>query len=258
MENFLPISGDEIPDGDLELPIRGCEYPYCSFFSLKYSEAAREVEVENPLLSKTYQTLSILCSYHPNFESRAEPYLPLWTFNGRRSAVPDDLTKEDLGVFPRLLERLTEPALRARILDVLWIRRNEFQSALQAVEAYILAAEKLLATDGWFYGVECLRRALQLASLLGRSNEGWQKVLDAFENFLRKPVENSHPNFANHLLGLAAEFGISDPVQLAALAIQHGEACSKIGEFEFARQYHQLAAGFFFRAKDSELTRAQI
>jgi uncharacterized protein DUF4209 len=257
MENSLPLSASEIPEQDLELPIRVAE-PHCSSFFLEYEKAYGQVQDTNPLLGRTYQTLAVLTSFWPNFDSPAEPYGPISRFGERRSQVPDDLTEDDLGVLPVLLEKLTEPALRARILDVLWIRRKDFKAALQAVEAYIMAAEKLFETEAWVYGVECLRRAFQLATSLGRSNDAYQKTETAFEKILGKPIEKIHLNFANHLLGLAAEFRLPDPAKFAAIAAGHGEACLKAGEFEFARQYYKLAAGFFNFAGDQQLTRTQM
>jgi tetratricopeptide (TPR) repeat protein len=257
MEHSLLISASEIPEEDLELPIRGAE-PHCSIFTLEYEKAYRQVQNTNPLLGRTYQTLAILTSFWPNFDSPAEPYGPTSRFGETRSLVPDDLTEDDLGVLPVLLEKLTEPALRARILDVLWIRRKDFKAALQAVKAYIMAAEKLFETEAWVYGVECLRRAFQLATSLGRGKDAYQKTETAFEKILGKPIENIHLNFANHLLGLAAEFHLSDPAKFAAIAAGHGEACLRAGEFEFARQYDKLAAGFFNRAGDQQLTKTQM
>jgi hypothetical protein len=95
MENSLPIRANEIADGDLELPTRQAD-PDCSFFTLKYGEAFRQIQDDNPRLAKTYQTLAILTSFFPNFDSPAEPYRPMFIDRGRRSSVPDDLTEEDL------------------------------------------------------------------------------------------------------------------------------------------------------------------
>ena len=258
MENPLPIRASEIADADLELPIRQAE-PHCAIFTLMYEEACRQVQDTNPQLAKTYQALAIITSFVPNFDSLAEPYRPMFIRGGRRSAVPDDLTAEDLAVLPVLLEKLIEPALKARILDVLWIRKRDFQAALKAVDAYVLGAEKLFKTEAWVYGVECLRRAFQLAaSLGGGGRNASQKTEAAFEKILGEPIERIHPNFANHLLRLAAEFRLSDPAKFAAIAANHGETCYKAGEFEFARQYHKLAAGLFDHARDQEATRTQM
>jgi hypothetical protein len=141
MENCLPIRASEIADGDLELPIRQTD-PVCSVVTFKYEQAHRQVQESNPLLAKTYEALAILTSFFPNFDSPAEPYRPAFIDRsaGRRSVVPDDLTAEDLAVLPVLLEKLTEPALKARILDVLWIRQKDFRVALKAVDEYLLAA----------------------------------------------------------------------------------------------------------------------
>jgi hypothetical protein len=157
--------------------------------------------------------------------------------------MPDDLTEDDLAVLYRLLDKLSEPALKARILDVLWIRRRDFQAALNASDAYLLAAERLFKTEAWVYGVESLRRSFQLARSLGRAGENAERNAEAaLHRILGEQIQDIHANFANHLLELAVEFRLSDPARFAAIAVGHGERCSKAGEFEFARQYHKLAA----------------
>jgi len=258
MENCLPIPESEIADGDLELPIRQAE-PHCAIFTLTYEEACRQVQDTNPQLAKTYQALAILTAFFPDFDNLATPYRPMFIGGGGRSAVPDDLTAEDLAVLPVLLEKLTEPALKARILDVLWLRQKDFRAALKAVDEYLLAAEKLFPTDAWIYGVECLRRAFQLAaSLGGGGKDARQRTETAFEKILGEPIVGSHPNFANHLLRLAAEFHLSDPEKFATVAARYGETCAKAGNFEFARQYHKLAAGLFDQARHQQARRTQM
>jgi hypothetical protein len=149
MENSLPIRATEIADGDLEQPIRQAE-PHCLFFTLRYEEASRQVPDANPL-RKTYEALALLTSFISNFDDPEQPYQPQWRSAERRSLMPDDLTEDDLAVLYRLLDKLSEPALKARILDVLWIRRRDFQAALNASDAYLLAAERLFKTEAWVY-----------------------------------------------------------------------------------------------------------
>ena len=82
------------------------------------------------------------------------------------------------------------------------------------------------------------RRAFQLAASLGGGGKDVrQKTETAFEKILAEPIVGSHPNFANHLLRLAAEFHLSDPAKFAAVAARHGETCAKAGNFVFARRH---------------------
>jgi hypothetical protein len=257
LENSLPIRATEIADGDLEQPIRQAE-PHCLIFTLRYEEASRQVPDANPL-RKTYEALALLTSFIPNFDDPEQPYQPQWRSAERRSLMPDDLTEDDLAVLCRLLDKLSEPALKARILDVLWIRRRDFQAALNASDAYLLAAEKLFKTEAWVYGVESLRRSFQLARSLGRAGENAERNAEAaLHRILGEQIQDIHANFANHLLELAVEFRLSDPARFAAIAVGHGETCSKAGEFEFSRQYHKLAAGLFDRAGDKQSARTQV
>jgi hypothetical protein len=106
---------------------------------------------------------------------------------------------------------------------------------------------------------QSLRRSFQLARSLGRGGENAGRNTEAaLHRILGERIQDIHANFANHLLELAVEFRLSDPARFAAIAVGHGETCSKAGEFEFARQYHKLAAGLFDRAGDKQSARTQM
>src|SRR6266481_5286271 len=94
--NCLPLTGSQTPDVDVEAPIRTAKSPVCVYYSDAYAHAAQDVESSDTALAKLYRTLSILCSFFPNYQDVAQPYRPLAILEGRRSAVPDDLSESDL------------------------------------------------------------------------------------------------------------------------------------------------------------------
>src|SRR6266404_1355932 len=94
--NCLPLAGNSIPDVDIEAPIRTAKSPVCQYYSHDYAHAAKQVETSNAAVAKLYQTLSILCSFFPNYQDASEPYRPAAIYDGKRSSVPGDLSESDL------------------------------------------------------------------------------------------------------------------------------------------------------------------
>src|SRR5437016_3866052 len=114
--NALPITGAPMPDGDIEAPIASAESPSCDYYQSDYHSAATAAEKEsNENIAKLYRSLGIVCSFFPNYQDVAEPYRPFVIMNGKRSAIPDDLSETDLETVALLLAKAKDPALRARL-----------------------------------------------------------------------------------------------------------------------------------------------
>jgi len=110
--------------------------------------------------------LGILCSFHPQYWNRAEPYRAAIIWDTRRSTIPDDLTEADVDTIERLLPLAKDAALRARLADILWLRRTSaHQAAKASIDDYITAAENLLQPQSWTKSglfPRCRLSALQL------------------------------------------------------------------------------------------------
>jgi hypothetical protein len=82
---------------------------------------------------------------------------------GRRSALPDDFTEEELIFFQEILNDVNEPWLKARIADLLWlllIPKNP-ENAKIAIDSYI---SEPINGEAWHRGVkDCWERAARLS-----------------------------------------------------------------------------------------------
>lgn len=98
------------------------------------------------------------------------PFRPIATGFGVRFAEVDDFTDEHLEVFGQLIPRINDPELRARIADIVWIRKRDYQVAEQAVSAYLDSARRLEDTKvPWPPCLERIRRAATISVLHGRN-----------------------------------------------------------------------------------------
>jgi hypothetical protein len=100
-------------------------------------------------------------------ESINEPFKPFFIMQDRRSAVPDDLLKQDVAFFAEIIDQIKNTKLKARLADLVWHlqRPRNIQFALTAIDCYrSIPPERA----GWISGNnKCWERAISLCRMLG-------------------------------------------------------------------------------------------
>lgn len=135
-----------------------------------FSEAAKQaLEEGRQAHGKALWLLADACSMLLSPDSANEPFKPVMDFRpsgGGRSAIPDDLSEADLVFLAEIVETINDPWLKARLADLVWLRTQKADLALEAIDAY-----QLIPLDGkiWEHGArDCWKRAIKLARMLGR------------------------------------------------------------------------------------------
>ena len=90
-----------------------------------------------------WDTLAQIFDLHFRREDATEPFGPMHVMEDGRSMIPDDLTDEQLDALRQTLDDTTDPECRARIGDVLWVRRRDAPAGRVAVEAYLASGHRL-------------------------------------------------------------------------------------------------------------------
>lgn len=121
----------------VEKPI--CEYCYNALFiAANRAEDAADYEVSEDLrLLGRITSMKLLAS------NSQEPFAPVMELDGRHSAIPSDFTEGELNRLAAIIGETRSPELRARIADVLWVRRRHAEMARAAVDAYMESANHL-------------------------------------------------------------------------------------------------------------------
>lgn len=121
---------------------------------------------------RVYSLLDVVAFFFQNFGSEISPYRARRQhFDGSRSFIPDDLANQDLVALHGILHEIEDAEYRARVADVLWIRRKDFKAAHTGVAAFLKSAERLKSDELWPPDVERLDRAASIAAIvLGRSS----------------------------------------------------------------------------------------
>lgn len=197
--------------------------------------------------------LSDVCSYSlgPVFER--EPFGPRFIFGDRRSPAVEDLNEPDLEILGGVVDGLPFPDLRARVADVLFVRRRHHKFGKQAIDAYLEASEHL-AQARWSEAVHRIERALVVAFKV--RSECDRVVARASHEIVARQGD---PTFFSAKL-MTALLGLRDgePAAMASCAEAAARRAQADGDWERARTYLTLEAQWKKKAgNDTDALRAR-
>lgn len=176
IKDFNSISWEEI--------ISGCQEKECEWYSDKFYAKAKEAD--NEKTEEVFSLLGAICSFHFKPDNKNEPFGPMMVVSTGRSAIPDDISDAHLQVLQELLPQVKDSEMRARIADVLWIRKRDFRTAEVAIESYLESATTIENPESWVAGFERVHRAFRLSVHLGKRTGYWKKVISHIESVLDK------------------------------------------------------------------------
>lgn len=176
---------------------------------------------------KARTVVGFVTSLKLDIDGDAEPF-KLSTWFGDLGA--NNLSDEQLGVLAAWLPEVTDPELRARLADVLWMTkrpRNPLDGRA-ALSAYLEAAERHLAQNGhWPRAIDAYARALALPSAFRPADltSRMQAVLDGAFGLAEGPRDA-------RLMHLMLDHRIGDAAKNAPLAEAEAERREKDAEAE--------------------------
>lgn len=254
----MPLDWRLISDGtlqslDLEGLIGGVEQHVCLSYGEKVSEL---LQVEGRWSLEQLECLRFVgavltMGLRP--DQPAEPFGPLFVFNGERSFVPSDFPKKNLLELQPWALALRNPELRARFLDVLWVQARSFPAAQGAIEAYIASARVLEHPDDWTSCHKRLERALRLAAGLGKGGAYLRtSVLQEMEAVLHR-YQGTDPLYLTlRLARLMLEFKHGDFSKFAEYAVTAANSAEAAKNYWRSKEYFQLAAECFRACSDAD------
>lgn len=227
----------------------------CSMFQLEVSRLGQDEARWTAEQRECLRFVGAVLTMVLRADQTAEPFGPMFVMDGRRSAIPSDFSKVSLQTLEPWVMSLSDPELRARFLDVLWIQTKSFSAAKAAVKAYLASALRLENPKEWTSCHKRLERALRLAASLGKGGlELRQLVLGEIEAMLQRHRGKDPLYLTLRLIRLLLEFKHGDATQYAEFAKVAAEAAEESQDFWRAKDYYQLLAGCYRAAanKDGE------
>ncbi len=194
--------------------------------------------------NRVFRLLASVASFWPNYHSNEAPYRPMMVWEGKRSAIPEDLTPADLDALSGVLAEIRDSEFRARVADVLWVCRKDYKAAQSAVDAYI-ESSRVLEVDGmWPPFAERLQRARQVGAQLGRLKPFHQKAIQAIEDAIARHEATEDGLLCARLMHMLLADGAGDSKRYAVLAENLAKKMEAIPNWHFARDYWQLRGGW--------------
>jgi hypothetical protein len=194
--------------------------------------------------------LGAITSMYYDDDDLKEPFKPIIVFENGRSAALADFSDGQLDVLGGAYGTISDPEMRARIADVLWIRRRDHKAAAIAVADYLRQAEVLMDPRHWVMGFKRLERAFQVACSLGSASSE-KATATAYGTKLLSDLDGNDPLYLSsriiHLL-LAAK--AVSPETLAEHATRHAENSEDSGNWMVAADYWSLVRACRANARD--------
>lgn len=146
-----PVSTEVLATCDLEGPISDSTCVDTDDFESSFLDAAKVADEEgNPDQALVYRLLAALSTFHFKPTDKTEPFSNRFGLaDGSRSLVGSDFDAEQIAALHLALPRLTNPALRTRIADLIWTRdKSRADCARTAIDGYVELVKRLIAGTG--------------------------------------------------------------------------------------------------------------
>lgn len=214
-----------------------------------YATVFRTLASEHP--DKDWGMLQTVFNYHFRKENVAAPFGPMAVMDGNRTGIPEDLQDDQLDALESTLVGVEDPEYRARVADVLWLRRRNPQIARQAVADYLESGKRLEDPERWTRCMERYERALRLARQIEPKGELPKTILSHLQDRVFHYDGSDPLYFTSHALELLTYFRYGDFQKLATIAGRIAEESRKRGDYRRARTYYGNQAGLLKLAKEA-------
>lgn len=253
----VTLTKQDFDQYDWQNVIVNCDEKECSAYMSRFFDKASEADTAGDKKAHAiFSLLGAVTSLMLKRDTREEPFGPMAIFNDSRSAIVDDFDDTELDVLKALTPEINDPELRARVADILWLRKRDFRMVGIAVDAYLESANILEHPEQWPACMDRIQRAINLAASLGKNRQHFDKVIAHVEAMLDKYAGEDPLFLSAKLMGLLQIYRQGDPIKYAALAAKAASLAEDAHDWHRARTYWQVEARWHVLAKDAVSERA--
>ena len=231
----------------------------CSAYFQSFKDKINEAhEASDEQAQNAFTVLYAATSLHLNDPTNnSNPFCPILTGPGVRFPDLDDFTDNHIEVFGQLIPRIDDPELRARIADIVWVRKRGHQVAAQAVSAYLASARRLEDTRVlWPPCINRIKRAVTVAVRHGRNTQMFKQVISHIEDTLDRHKDNDPSYLSADLMEILLEQKEGNSTKHAQLSEYHAVSAKEDQDWYRPKTYWELQARWLERAKDDAGSKA--
>ncbi len=241
----------DITNYEWEAVLTEAERPVCPLFATKlFQKSVRLKEAGDEKGERIFRFLGTVASPSLRPENIEFPFTGVGL---------DNLSESNLDVLSDLLPLTHDPAMRARIGDLLWVKRKspkpDYKAAKVAAQAYLENFKRLNVAKDWAWDMESFRRGFGLARILGKKNEPFPSYVSYVEELIRIHAATCKNALCLQLFDLLLEYEVGDFVSHATTAEQVAKAIEESGNYFLAQRCLEIAARLHTAAKNPDAVR---
>ncbi|MEH2250715.1 DUF4209 domain-containing protein [Nostoc sp.] len=168
--------------------------------------------------------------------------------------VFQNLTDEHLNFLTDIALEVSDPELQARIADILWVKKHNYQMAQLAITAYLQSATELEDPEKWT--CRCVKRIERALRLARKINYQAEVVVAHIEAILDRCNGEDPLWLSVKLMELLQEYKLGNPTKYAALAEKAAIIAESSQDWDKARNYWEIKAEWHRIDKNAEQTHA--
>lgn len=231
-----------------ESHIAQCETNTLDYSSTLFKASAASREKGDEGAAVALQLLSAACSLNLNPVNTREPFKPFAIFNGLRTAILGDFTKEHGKLFVELAPEIIDSELAARLADIAWLTARGINSANIAINNYIKSSLSSFCSKHWDERVDRLERAFRMAISI-RNDEATMSIKNIMINHVDQKNERFHFLAAKRILLILMDLKKEDFSIIAERALLLANEIEKCERYDFQYSFIDIADRAFTSAK---------
>jgi len=233
-----PLTKDDFSNTCWENLINTSNHREClAYHSLFWGKAQRYKDSGNIREQTVCEILAYVTSVQIKPESTEEFFADVFK----------NLTDEHLDFLAEITPEISDAELQARVADILWVKKRNYQMAHLAVPAYLQSVTILESPDHWTYCVDRIERALRLARKIKYKDTDVfahiEEVLDRYQG--EDPLWLSAK-----LMELLQEHKLGNPAKYADLAAKAASLAESNSNWHKARELWKIKAVWHRIEKD--------
>ncbi|WLT39423.1 DUF4209 domain-containing protein [Synechocystis sp. B12] len=233
-----PLSKNDFNNACWQDVVNSSERKDCFFYGRAFWKKSQEAqEVGNFREQAVFAVLAAVTSAAIKPESTEDFFADIFK----------NLTDDQLNFLAGIAPQISDPELRARVADILWIRRRDYQMAQLAIPAYLESATTLESPEHWTHCVDRMERALRLARKIRHKDE---VVFSHIEAVVDRYNGEDPLWLSTKLMELLQEYRFGDPSKYAVLSERAATLAESSSDWRRARTLWGIKAVWHRMDKD--------
>lgn len=239
----IPLSKEDFIKLKCEDIVNKCDKRACRHYNVPFWKKSQEAEIlGNTEAQVALALLAGITAPALKPESEHEPFAYMDFINS--------ISDAHINVLKDWASDISDAELRARVADVLWVRKRNYLMAQLAIDSYLKSASDLEDPEHWTLCVNRIERATRLSRKSNQKHH-FTKVVTHIEAVLDN-YNGEDPLFLSaRLMELLQEYKQGDPLKYAALAEKAAHRAEAEHDWHRARNYWEVKVQWHSLEKDA-------